>query len=409
MFLRLGRIWDNLDSAYSSKPMMFGTFIFSAVVAQVTPPSVTFDKGAFKVSGGLGQEVVSIDGLKGKTDVVDRSKGRFKLSSAGKVVTFDSAGLTISEKGRSAVSKMAGVPTSGKIATKESNQVLMQMVADKERKLEVSALSGWELIDKTLYMLFRWEDTAKKPWLEALMKIDLTEKKPLARLVGCFEGLSFANARVEDVLIRRADKLALLSNKGETFGVSKFSLDGKTSTFDSLGVSVGKAKFNDDDATAWTLTPTDYGTNIIGVADLDQSGYHVVSEIRGKMIGVSAPGYARYKTAVGLRMVNLLTGAQMDVQPESGQRQTANGLLMWAPATNPKTATLFDPSFRKLAEWTAPVEPVVIVLPPKMPPLVAKAVAKPIVPMKQVKAPVKKSKKPKFEVAITSRPSKKRG
>ena len=58
MFLRLGRIWDNLDSAYSSKPMMFGTFIFSAVVAQVTPPSVTFEKGAFKVSGGLGQEVV---------------------------------------------------------------------------------------------------------------------------------------------------------------------------------------------------------------------------------------------------------------------------------------------------------------------------------------------------------------
>lgn len=407
--------------------MMFGAILLSALAGQAVPPKITFDATKFKVTGALGTDVVALASQRKVASPIDHSKGRFQITVAEKTVTFDAKGLTISTKGHAATSKMTGVPTSGKIATKESNEHLIQLVSEKKRKLEVSALSGWELIDKSLLLLLRWEGSDKKPWLEALMRVDLTEKRPQAKLVARFDGLSFAQGRVDDIMVRRADKLAILANKDDSFGVSRLTPDGKKSEFEKLGPAVSKAKLCEDEGSAWTLTPTEYGTNILGVAELDQSSYHVVSEFRGKMVGVFSPSYARYQTVAEQRMVNLLTGAEMTVDRSSGQHHTVNGLLVWTPAVNPRTAALYDPSFRKLATWVYTAPPVTV------PPAAKKPTAKPGAGRQPVKnrPPVKatnpaktktppskptttgtkaKVKKPKLEIEVTSRPStKKRG
>ena len=205
-------------------------------------------------------------------------------------------------------------------------------------------------------------------------------------------------------------------------------MDGKSSTFQPLGPAVGKAKLGNDDSTAWTLTATTYGTNILGIADLDQSAYHTVSEVRGKMVEVVDPALAKFKSKKGLQMVNLLSGAEMPIDETSAQRQTQNGLLVWTPSTRPKSACLSHPNFRRLATWVEPVP--VANAAPIQPSLAKKTSGKPVVAVKTKSKSSTKSKttakpqgatqrkpfpskakkkapQPKFKVEVTSRPSKK--
>ncbi|MBS1723605.1 MAG: hypothetical protein JSS66_11695 [Armatimonadetes bacterium] len=353
---------------------MLGAFLLSVLAQQANPPKVTFQDEGFVVSGALGTEIVPLAPKKKLADPVDRSKGTFVLIVKDTKVVFGNKGLSLSRKGFSSTNDLHLVPTSGKIATKDSNAELIKLVAAKKRKLSVSALSGWEAKGEKLVLVARWVDADKKPWLEALIGLDLTEKKPAPHLLGKLSAASFAQGTVDDVLVARGDKLGLLGNKDGKVGLCRFAWNGTGQEFVPYGKAVSKAKLDDGGAQAWTLTATPYGTNILGLLDLDEGTAHEVAEIRGKMKAVESM-CAVFDTGKELRMVSLSTGAQIPLKPDATVRQTANGLLLWAPGPSPKSAALYDQSFRQLTTWTAP---------PNM-------VVKPAVPTKPVTKPTAKT------------------
>lgn len=335
---------------------MVGAFVIANLVGQVTPPKLTFRDGAFVVAGAAGVENVSLKQPSEAKSAIDVSKGRFLLKVGSATVWFDSKGLALNEGKRKSVTRLTSVPTSGKIATKESNAELMDLVARKDRSLAVSALSGYEMVDRTLYLLARWEDKDKKPWLEALVKIDTSQSPMRTELVGKLPGRSFGQGVVDDVLFQRGKNLAVLANSEDSFGIARMPLDGSPPVFEPYGDAVGKAKLTEDGASAWTLTPTAYGTNIVGIADLDQSSYNVVSEFRGKMTSIEGASFALYKVGTKQRLINLKTGAITEIESSSGLKPTSNGLLVYSPVREPVKAQLMDSHFRRLAEWTAPAE-----------------------------------------------------
>lgn len=405
-------------------PMMIGVCLVGSLMAQATIPKVSFQDGAFLVTGALGSEIVPIGSKGSASGPVDSKSGRFKLVVGSKTVIFDSKGLTVSMKGWSTSSSLKAVPTSGKIATKESNAELMGFVKSGERKLDVSAVSGFELRGTDLYLLARWDDKAHRPWLEAVMKIDLASKRPQASLLGRFDAISTATGRVDDILFERGGDLAILGNKGGKFGLAEFSIDGKSTRFTELGPAVGKARLFGGQKTAWALTATPYGTNILSLVDIDRLSCETLGEIRGKMLSINNPGLAKYKAPEGTRMLNLLTGSEIPVETDSDQKQIENGVLVWSPSKKPTEAILLDSSFRRLALWKAPpLTKVVKPVPhdmakPVTPP--AKLSTKPLPKGKttgktaQTKQPVKPQAKPKrknkpeVKLEVSSKPAKKK-
>lgn len=417
--------------------MMFGTLLVGSLAVQLIAPKITFQDGAFLVTGALGSEIVPVSTAAKSPDPVDRSKGLFRLVVGSKTILFDAKGLTVSQKGGSVTSRLRAVPTSGKVATKESNAELMKLVGEGKRKLDVSALSGWQLNGHVLYLLFRWEGTDKKPWLEALMRVNLEEKKPQAAFVGRFKAMSSATGIVDDVLFVQSERLAVLGNNGDKFGLALMTTDGAESDFDEYGDAVAKSRLMENGTSAWTLTPTQYGTNILGLADLDKHTYNVTGEVRGKMVSIKAPGLARFRSVKGVKVLNLMTGSEMTVEPDSEERQLTNGILLWAPAKNPARAALYDGSFRRLTVWAMPaVAKPTNAKPPVNKDPKAKPVTKPKAPAPAsgskgkptTKTPVNKAKppaktktpaktaskgkstkeKPKVKLEVTSRPSNKR-
>lgn len=333
---------------------MIPVFLAATLGAQASPAKVAFQDGAFVVSGPLGSEIVAIQKPTPGEDPIDRKLGRFRTTVQGKTVTFDAKGLTVTQK-KAVTSRLKSVPTSGKVATKESNAELMKLVAEGRRKLEVSALSGWELLGDDLYLLLRWDDSQKKPWFEALMVMDMSKPAPEARLVGKFSCLSFGQGPVDDVLVSKEGHFLIVGNGPDGLVLSRLSKDGARHD-DKLGSSVSKAKFLPDVRTAWALTSTSYGTNVVGYFETDNPVLHTVSEFRGRMKGILEPAYAVFDTPTGLSMVNMLSGAIKAMPKDSDQRQTANGLLLWTPSVKPTRAELLDSSFRRLAEWSGTTE-----------------------------------------------------
>lgn len=343
---------------------MFEILLSGILWTQNGPPKVALESGSFVVEGAGGKESVPLVSAKKKMLGINPINQNFQIVLGGKNLLFDGKTFKISSKGtKPLISQFKEIPVSGKIATKESNEALMKLVREKKRTLEFSAISGWESIKKDLYLLLRWDDSDKKPWLETVVKFDMTQSAPKPKLIGRFEGMSFAGGKSDDILTLRGPNLAILANNETGFGMARLSLDGSTASFKRLGNAVGKARMSAEGDVAWTLTPTSYGTNIMGIADLDQNDYREVSEFRGKMTEIVFPSYAKYKTDNKNSLINLKSGASMDMKDEFGQHPTSSGLLVWTPSRNPKEAYLLDPSFRKIAVWSASSAPLMTVKP----------------------------------------------
>lgn len=378
------------------------------VMAQTSVPKIDFKDGVFVVSGARGTEKVPIAGTKPVSGPLDAKLTRFRYASEGKTVWFDKNGIAYSQKGFRWRSTLRAVPTSGKVATKESNEELVRLLKEGQRKLDVSALSGWAVVDKQVYLLARWDDASKRPWLEALVSIDLSQKRPEPKLAAKWPGLSFATGVVDSALVTKDGALASLANGPENFGRAEFHIQSGETMFEPLGPRVSKARFVPGTQTVWTLTPTSYGTNLLGLVNVGANSLRTVAEVRGKMKGVVNPAVAQYVGVDGPRWLNLHTGAETAGTMDSQAWGTSNGILVWSPSHDPKSADLFDGSFRKLATWkwsptvtkttsgkaasTSPKPPSARTAAPSVKPITAKKTVKP------------KSKPKRPVIQVTSQP-----
>ncbi|MCW5940000.1 MAG: hypothetical protein KF884_10220 [Fimbriimonadaceae bacterium] len=331
---------------------MTGLFALVALVSQSSPNTLSYQDGAFLVGGSGNTVVVPIRQPATDTAGLDRKNQRWSAQIAGKTLTFDSNGLTIAQGAKKSISRLSSVPTSGKIATKESNEALLKLVADGVRRLEVTALSGVEIIGTKAYLLARWEDKSRNPWLEALLVVDLADAKPQASLIDRLPGFSYAVGLVDDVLAAREDELWALSQKGSQFSLAKFKVGqpGPPAVV-PLGPTVERARISPSGRYVWTHTSTRQRTVMIGYADIETQEFVQAAEVRGQVTGFFEPAYSRVKTAKGTALINLFTGAQWEIAADAAVRQTSAGLLVWAPSGEPKRATLHDPHGRVVSLW----------------------------------------------------------
>jgi hypothetical protein len=118
-----------------------------------------------------------------------------------------------------------------------------------------------------------------------------------------------------------------------------------------LGPTVERARISPSGRYVWTHTTTRQRTVMIGYADLESQEFVQAAEVRGQVTGFFEPAYARVKTAKGTTLINLFTGAHWEIAADAAVRQTSTGLLVWAPSTDPKRATLHDPHGRVVSLW----------------------------------------------------------
>lgn len=281
------------------------------------------------------------------------------LDYSGKQIILEKRGLGIEVKGKLAFSTLPDVPVSGRIFTKEQIEENRRQFAAGKRRAAFSAVSGYEYLGTILYLLLRWDEAPSRPWLEAVVALDLSQEPLQPRLVGRLPGFSLATGQIDDRLDSRAGDLIALNNRGEDWGLASFRPATGETEFLPWGPRATSGRFMAGGSRAAGLSRTAYGTTLVTWASLADEAARPALEVRGGVRGLIEPGILRYRQGSATILVNLETGAELRPGWDPVAVSTRRGLLVWSPAENPKEAQLLEPaSFRALASWKKPTEAV---------------------------------------------------
>jgi len=244
-------------------------------------------------------------------------------------------------------------------------------IASGERQAGFTALSGFEYVGTTLFLLLRWEDKSGLPWLEALVGIDMSQKLLQPKLIGRFEGMSFAKGIVDDRLESWNGGLASFTVKGDEWGLATMTPENGSKNFVSYGARAAAARLIPGGLKAIGMTPTTYGTTLVTLVDLATQRARIASEVRGQIRGVVEPNILHWREGSQNVFTNLETGAELRPTWDSVPVMTSLGLLVYSPSLNPERAALYDSaSFRQTASWVKP--PAAPAAPVQQQPLAAK-------------------------------------
>lgn len=331
--------------------MTWASLALAALLSQTQPQTrdLTFKDGLFTITGPEGQTKVSI---KPQFEPMNTQTGRLWIPVAGQVFTFDDMGVGFRKNNQATYASYSSIATSDKIFSKEEADQINRDVAAQKRTLEVNAVSGWEKVGDAVYAVLRWEDRQKQPWLEVLMKFDFPKGKPQATYLGRFDSMTQAVGRVNDKLIFENGKLFCITQGAQTSLMETFDLN--TGLFEkrTLDNRFQDAKLVEGSLYGMGLARTPAKTYIISLIDREKSQSAPVAEIRGSVLGLFSPAILFYAGSDSQRLLNLQTGAELQVPEGCGVESTESGILLWTPKADPKAAALYSPvSFRTLARW----------------------------------------------------------
>lgn len=314
---------------------------------------LSFKDGAFKISGA-GQPMVF---RPGRTTTGNPKLTLFKGS--GKWVVWDQRGLTIRAGNSSVSSFLPEISTTPKLFDHEQLLANSTLIKLGKRSKHPSGISGWELVDSNLYLLVRWEDQAKQPWLEALVRIDLDEPRPKAALVGKLEGLTIGPLDTSDRLTLRDGQLSALTIDSGTWGLATWDLAAGKAAFRKLGEGLASCTMAEGGRIVLFCERTSYGTHLVGRLDLASGNRKNLTEARGAVSFISLnPIVVRIDDATGTSLRTTDTGAELRLPKGLGISNTPKGILTWAPEGQPVRASLFSPkSWTALAVWRLEPQP----------------------------------------------------
>lgn len=331
--------------------LLFGAALGASWLGQAPPepPTLRLDGNRWVISqNGQQTSVPMLD---------DRSPIQFglntmRLEHEGRTVIFDQRGIGL---GRETLnfSRLPSVATSDRLFSAEEIETTRSRIAAGQRRAEVSALSGAELVGTQLYLLLRWDESNGTPWLEAVVRLNLADSLPQAEVIGKFEGFSFARGLVGNQLrLLRPGVLATPARKDGSWGISLLDVHTGTTIYREIGRQVSTASLYPEQNLIVTQSLTPYGTLLIGIANLETNRHRYVDEVRGRLVGFEPDGYIRFMRGEAHFIRNVLSGAERQIPIDSQVRGTSQGLLLWSPAANPNNATLLDPnSLTSRARW----------------------------------------------------------
>ena len=258
-------------------------------------------------------------------------------------VVWDERGLTTRDGDWTVTDRLEAVPISAKAQGKAAIKETVAAVKAGKRTRAAAGLSGARRLGTLVYLLPRWEDEDRNPWLEALIVVDLAKPHPKARLIGTFDGISLARKPVEDRLGLVGGLLTVPVNGDDAWGVATY--DPKKSKFGFRPRGVELLALEPDGR---IIEKTAYGTTLAGRQDDGRTIPWL--ETRGPAEFVPGPGPILVRCRDRLR--NAVTGAEFKLAPGASVRRTNAGLLVFWPEVAPRSARLVEPSrFEERARW----------------------------------------------------------
>lgn len=256
---------------------------------------------------------------------------------------WDERGLSTRDDDWTFSDRLEAVSVSPRILKKAEILATLAKIKAGKRTREATALSGSRIIGGTVYLLPRWEDADGKPWLEALVAVDLSQPHPKPKLLGSFAGISLSHEEKGDRLGIQDGQLTVAVNTGSAWGMATY--DPKTAHFGFKACGVKLLAFEPDGP---MIESTSYGTTLAGRWD----GTRTIPwlETRGPAEFIPGPGPIMVRT--GDRLRNAVTGAELKLAPDAAVRRSRYGLVIFWPETSPRSARLVEPNrLEELARW----------------------------------------------------------
>lgn len=329
--------------------MTLAALIVGASLAQASPRKITLANRSFIVDSPEGSFTVATEGRPSSVDVDNTT---WKITVGPTTYTFTKAGLTTTSRNRTTALDLSALATTPKLFGADEIAQNENYIRNATRSAAPSAISGWAVSNKTLFLLPRWVDASGKTWLEAVVALD-PEDPGSYTLVGRFKGLTTASGFAVDRMEVAGGILAAMTEAEGGIGVATLNPIDSKASFRLIGPKVTDAQFVPDSAFAVTREPSNAGTTVLGLLDTQTWNWRRTAEIRGTVVDFLQPSIVRYRYAGKERLLNLATGSELPLPAECGVDATPAGVLLWIPQGAPLQARLYSSStFRTLASWS---------------------------------------------------------
>jgi hypothetical protein len=311
--------------------------------------SLQLFQGSFIVRKGEAKDVVPLK-LAKPDPVLAKAYRRNKTFAV-----WDERGLTIRVGQRKFTTQLEEVAVTPKLFEKSEIDETVSLLAQKKRKRQATALAGSVRIGTDVYFLPRWLNSDGTAWLEALVKVDLTQANPKPQLLGRFSGISLADQAIDDRLFMLQDKLSVVTRQRGVWGLAQYTPKTEMFDFTPVGASLGGYRQLSPRFGLY-LEKTSYGTQTAGKVDWFTQNRRILVETRGNVRiadPFDAPILILSENGIPY-IVNADTGARQQLPASSAVRRCKFGVVVWSPFDSPRRAWLYDPDrWRALARMPA--------------------------------------------------------
>ncbi len=267
---------------------------------------------------------------------------------------WDARGLSTRAGGKYRVTRYPEIAVSPRTSSRNEILHTLDLIRAGKRTKNASAISGSVRFGSMVYFLLRWDEPDGSPWLEALVRVNLDSRNPEPQLVGKFTGISLARRGIGDSLTQLNGKLFVVTRQSEEWGVASY--DPKSGDFDYLHLGdnlVAASNPTGDVVNAIEKTP--YGATVALRIDLQGARRRDLIEGRETMafLDSESPEILVRKLGQEQTIYNSGSGATLAVRSDAKVRRVGKMVLVWSPAAEPRTATLYDPDrWVGIASWT---------------------------------------------------------
>lgn len=270
-------------------------------------------------------------------------------------VVWDERGLTTRIGNEAYSTFLPDLAVSPKVFERDQILETLRFLEEGKRSKNANGLSGSVRVGTAVYWLPRWNQKDGVPWLEALVRVDMTKPRPKPEYLGRFAGLSLAERAIDDKLFVFQGKLAAVVRQRGVWGLGTYDVAKNTFDFLPMGASlVGYRPISS--RFGLYLERTSYGTQVAGKVDWVTQSRRILVETRGNLRIAEALGapILTLTEAGHAYVVNAETGARQMLPASSAVRASKFGLVVWSPFDQPRRAWLYDPErFRVLAKMPA--------------------------------------------------------
>lgn len=321
-----------------------------AILAFVaSEPTLAFEGGAFNIVVP-GSETKIVVRISPEPSPVTGDK--FKVTLNGVLITFDQRGLGIQYRGKGGFSGLTYVPKSGKAFSAQEIVANSALIAAGHASERVAALSGFEIFGDTVYLLARWQRADGAPWFEAIVSIDASAEEPVTRLIARVQGLTRAQATIEDRLY--AGSSGIVAPLFDDSGAMTAVIGVPSGEVNYKRFPVAPASLLHNGLAMYDLETTDYGTQILSRYRDGDLAKSAIFESRGSLVDIGVDGVLLENIGAETRLLSLKSGALMPIAADSGVKTIPLGTLVWEPKSQPKSARLYDRGgWTVLARWSA--------------------------------------------------------